>query len=81
VNEVTLEVRFQSRCTPAIAVQRLMTVLSHQRAPLVDLRVRRCIHSSAVHASLRFGALTPEALDQVTMRLARDWSVLAVQHG
>ena len=73
----TLQVWFQERCTPAVAVQRLSTVLSHQRAPLLDLRVQQ--DPGAVWAWLHLDTLEPDALEQIIRRLARDWSVVSVE--
>ena len=77
MNGPELQVWFQERCTPALAAQRLSTILSHQRAPLLDLRVRQ--DPGAVWAWLHLDTLEPDALEQIVRRLARDWSVVTVQ--
>ena len=72
-----LQVWFQPRCTPALAVQRLSTVLSHQRAPLLDLRVWQ--EPGTVWAWLQLDTLEPEDLEQLIQRFARDWSVKTIE--
>lgn len=77
MNGPTLQVWFQARCTPILAVQRVSTILNHQRAPLLELRVQQ--DSGTALALIRLGSLEPQAVAQLVQRLARDWSVAAVQ--